>query len=150
MAKNSDSVAHFFGGADPGLDEPVNLSLENDEDTDESSGSADGEIAVDVFQTDSHVVIVSPIAGVRPEDIEIAATDDTITISGERATEHSTRDHDVVMQEIYWGAFQRSISLPVPCMVDKATAAVKHGVLTVKVPKASKAKKHVIKVKPSE
>lgn len=140
----SDSVSPFFGGMDPAVDEAVNLSLET---SDDETGSVEGEIAVDVFQTDNHVVIVSPIAGVAPDDIEISYTDDSLTISGERQSSHTTEDHHVVTQEIYWGSFERTIHLPIPCVVDKTVATCEHGVLTLKVPKASKAKKGVIKVK---
>ena len=146
MAKNSDSVSHFFGGAND-LDEAVNLTLETPE---AELASLEGEIAVDVYQTDTHVIIVSPIAGVLPENIEISANDDTITISGERKSEHTTKGHNSITQEIYWGAFERTVALPVPCLVDKAVASCKHGILTVKVPKASTAKKRKIKVKAAE
>lgn len=145
MAKKSDSVAHFFGGTDPGVQEEVNLTLDATED--ESVEELEGEIAVDVYQTDSDVIIVSPIAGVDPELIDISATEDTITIDGERKSEHTTATNDVIMQEIYWGTFSRTVSLPVPCVVDKASASFKHGVLVINVPKAGKAKKRTIKVK---
>src|SRR5689334_11550930 len=110
MADNSDSVAHFFGGTDAAYDEPVNLTLDAPE---EDVETLEGEIAVDVFQTDTHVLIVSPIAGVRPEDIQISATDDTITIAGERKSEHKIQEEHLIVQEIYWGAFERTVTLPV-------------------------------------
>lgn len=149
MAKqNDDSVAHFFGGgANAGSTDDLNLSLEPTDTDEELETTLEGEIAVDVFQTDGEVVIVSPIAGVDPADIEISATDDAITISGERQASHSTSEHDMVTQEIYWGAFSRTVTLPVPCAVDKAAASFKHGILTVSVPKTAKEKKRVIKVK---
>ena len=146
--QNDDSVAHFFGGgASTGSDDELNLSLEPTETDEELEPNLEGEIAVDVYQTDNHVVIVSPIAGVDPADIEIGATDDTITISGERQGEHTSQGHNLVTQEIYWGAFSRTVTLPVPCAVDKASAAFKHGILTVSIPKTGKEKKRVIKVK---
>lgn len=147
MAKKksgSDSVAHFFGGTNDDVPETTEQPLEESADL---SANLEGEIAVDVYQTDNHVVIVSPIAGVQPEDIEISAADDTLTISGERKAEHTTSEENVLTQEIYWGAFSRTVMLPVPCVVDKASASFKNGVLTVRIPKSSKAKKKVIRVK---
>lgn len=147
MAKNSDSVAHFFGGTDPGLDEPVNLTLETTEIEDEVA-SLEGEIALDMYQTDTHVIIVSPIAGVAGEDIDISYTDEAITIAGERKSAFDLPDEQTVAQEIYWGSFERTISLPTTCLVDKTVATHVDGVLVLKVPKAGKAKRGTIKVKP--
>jgi HSP20 family protein len=146
MAKNEDGVAHFFGGTDPGATEDLNLTLDDDS----TPGDPDGEIALDVYQTENDVVVVAPIAGVDPDDIEIAATDDTLTIAGERKAEHLESLDDVFTQEIYWGAFSRTVSISVPCLMDKASASFKHGILTVSIPKASKAKKRLIKVKTAE
>ncbi len=155
MAKKSDSVAHFFGGTDPVVADELNLSLETAPDQpedlgDDSDNDELGEIAVDVYQTDSHVVIVSPVAGVHPDQIEITGDEDSVTISGERIAEHLKQGNNVVEQEIYWGAFSRLVQLPVACVVEKATASYKHGVLTVQLPKSSKAKKKVIKVQATE
>lgn len=150
MAKKDDSVTHFFGGTDTAATDQLNVSLDTP-DAEEDTSALEGEIAVDVYQDSAHVVVISPIAGVRPEKIEISADDDTITISGERGAEHLTEQNHVIIQEIYWGTFSRSVTLPVPCLVDKAVATFKHGVLTVTIPKvAAKAKKRVIKVKPAE
>lgn len=146
--KEDDSIAHFFGGTDDVgeelLDGPV---TEPADETDDLATNLEGEIAVDVYQTPTHVVIVSPIAGVDPDNIEITSLDDSITITGERTGEHTSDEKNVFTQEIYWGAFSRTVVLPVPCLVDKASASFKHGVLTVKIPKTSKAKKKTIKVK---
>lgn len=149
--KKGDSVAHFFGGTDAGSDDSLNLTLDPTEELAETAAAAlEGEIAIDAYQTDSEVVVVSPIAGVDPAQIEITATDDELTISGERAATHITAGHDLFAEEIYWGAFSRSVRLPVPCEVEKAEADYKHGVLKITIPKASKAKKRVIKVKKVE
>lgn len=147
--QNDDAIAHFFGGT--GAADDTDFSLDTPEQV-TVSGETDeeGEIAVDVYQTDTQVVVVSPLAGVDPNEIEIAAGDDSVTISGERKAEHTEQSENVFTQEIYWGSFSRTVELPVPCDIDKAAASFKHGVLTVKIPKAGKAKKLVIKVKTTE
>lgn len=154
---NDDAIAHFFGGTgapagrshepnrDFSLDTPETSPFAAADETDD-----DGEIAVDVYQTETDVVIMTPLAGVKPEDIEISGDDDSITITGERKAEHKERTENFSVQEIYWGSFSRTVTLPAPCDVDKAAASFKHGVLTVKVPKTGKAKKRVIKVKTDE
>ncbi len=126
---------------------PEPFAVRTDEAGEESAG---GEIAVDVHETDDSIVIVSPIAGVDPADVEIAADDDSVTISGERRSENHVKSKNAVVQEIYWGKFSRIVELPVGAEVDKAKAAFKHGVLTVTIPKSGKAKKRTIKVKTVE
>lgn len=152
MAPSDDPVAHFFGGRNdaptqPVATEPDPFNLEAEADAGEG---LEGEIAVDVYQTDQNVVIVSPIAGVDPSQIEITAGEDTVTISGQRNAEHLKRSENMITQEIYWGAFERTVKLPVPCEVEHASAACKQGVLTVTIPKSSKARKKTIKVKSAE
>lgn len=167
LVSKDDDIARFFGGnaaaaagaadasgtdspaAEPDftLDPPI--VVPSDEEAAarvEAEEEADGEIAVDVYQTESDVVVVSPIAGVTVA--EVAFTDDSVTIAGERTGKHLEQTEDVLVQEIFWGSFSRTVTLPVPCDVDKATHSFKDGVLTVTIPKVvSKAKKRVIKVK---
>jgi HSP20 family protein len=148
--KDSDSVAHFFGNSATDDDE-FNLTLESSADETPAPGThLEGEVAVDVYQTEGDVVIVSPIAGVDPDDIEIDATDDTVTITGIRTADHVREEQNLITQEIYWGPFSRAVELPAPCEVDKAEADFKHGILTITIPKTAKARKRTIKVKKSE
>jgi HSP20 family protein len=151
MAQTDDqSASPFFGTTQP---EPVTETPEPFAQRVEEAVSeeqAGGEIAVDVHETDDAVIIVSPIAGVNPENVEISADDDSVTISGERRAEHSSRSKNTLLQEIYWGKFSRTIALPAGAEVEKAKATFKHGVLTVTIPKTGKAKKRTIKVKTVE
>ncbi|MDP9212122.1 MAG: Hsp20/alpha crystallin family protein [bacterium] len=146
-APDDQTVSPFFGTLTDRTDAPTPSAEAPDEDDDTSAG---GEIAVDVHETDDAIIIVSPIAGVDPENVTIAADDDSITISGERKTAHEARSQNTHVQEIYWGRFSRTVTLPVPCEVDKAQATFKHGILAVEVPKSRKAKKRTIKVKTVE
>src|SRR5579872_1820945 len=71
-----------------------------------------GELSVDVYQTPTHIIIKAMIAGVKPEDLDVSITRDMVTIRGrrERATEGG--NGDFFFQELYWGAFARTIVLP--------------------------------------
>ena len=107
----------------------------------------EGQLTVDVYQTSSDIVIKAPIAGVEPEDVEISITDDVLNIKGERKEESKITRENYYTQECYWGAFSRSIILPVPVLTEKAQATFKNGVLTITVPKAERIKTKNIKVK---
>jgi HSP20 family protein len=95
----------------------------------------DGQLAVDVYQTKDSVVIKAPIAGVKADDIDISISEDVITLRGERKEETEVDREHYYVQECYWGSFSRSVILPTSCVAEKATAALKDGVLTVAIPK---------------
>jgi len=109
--------------------------------------TAEGQLSVDVFQTKDSLIIKSTIAGVKPEDIDIAIDNDMITIRGSRKYEEEVKEDDYFYQECYWGSFSRSIVLPMEVKGDEAEAALKNGVLTITLPKMKKNKSVAIKVK---
>ena len=107
-----------------------------------------GQLAVDVYQTPDDIVIKSTIAGVRPEDIDVTVNNDMVTIRGKREKDHQVVDEDYFYRECYWGGFSRSIILPCDVRSDRIKASMKNGVLTVVLPKATKANKvTVVRVK---
>lgn len=107
----------------------------------------EGQLSIDVFQTPSEIVVKSTIAGVKPEDIDIAINNDMLTIRGKREMEKKIKEENYLYRECYWGSFSRSIILPVEIEADKIKAELENGVLTVIMPKAKSAKEISIKVK---
>ena len=107
----------------------------------------EGELTVDVYQTAENIVIKAMIAGVRPEDLDISITRDMVTIKGRREEEKNIRDEDYFAQELYWGAFSRTITLPSEVDVDESEAVEKHGLLILKLPKLDKKRQSKLKVK---
>ena len=106
-----------------------------------------GQLAIDAYQTDDAVVIKAPIAGVNPEDLDIAITDDMVTIKGERHTLDTVTRENYFVQECYWGSFARSYVLPTSVDADKATAESKNGILVITIPKLSKARARRLTIK---
>lgn len=109
----------------------------------------EGQLAVDVFQTEEDLVIQSTIAGVRGDDLDIAIEGDKVTIRGKR--EKPTKDEKInyFYQECYWGPFSREIILPVEIDPTRATALFKEGVLIIRMPKIEREKKRKITVRHS-
>lgn len=100
----------------------------------------EGQLSVDVFQTDDAIVVKSTIAGVHPDDLELFLNRDMLTIKGERALEDKVADKDFFIRECYWGRFSRTIILPSDVRADEAKASLKDGVLTIVLPKAEHAR----------
>ena len=106
----------------------------------------EGELAIDVYQTETDLVIQSAIAGVRPEFLDISIERDIITIKGVREKPFE-ESGDYFTQECYWGPFSREVILPVEVDPDRAEATMREGILTIRIPKILREKKRIIKVK---
>jgi len=107
----------------------------------------DAELSIDMYQTDSHIIIKTLIAGVRPEDIEVSITRDMVIVKGKREGERHIEDGDYFHKELYWGSFSRKILLPQEVEVDESEAVDRHGLLILKLPKIDKTRQTRIKVK---
>lgn len=106
----------------------------------------EGELAVDLYETAKEIVIKAPIAGVNPGEIDITITDDMVMIRGERKEEREVEENAYQLKECYWGAFSRTVNLPVKGLPDEAKADFNNGILTVKIPKAEVNKLRKLKV----
>jgi len=107
----------------------------------------EGQLNIDMYQTKDNVIIKSTIAGVRPEDIDIAVANDMVTIKGARKKEETIAQDDYFYQECYWGNFSRSVIIPIDIDSENIEADLKDGILTIIIPKAAKAKTKKVKVK---
>jgi HSP20 family protein len=124
-------------------DKPAtSVVVDNDENDD-----SEGQLTIDVYQTDDEVIIKSTIAGVKPEDLDVSINNDMVTIKGERKQEDEISMDNYYYQECYWGLFSRSVILPVEIIADKAEATMKNGILTLKLPKADTTKTRKIQVR---
>lgn len=113
----------------------------------ESQESNEGQLTIDVYQTDNDIVIKSTIAGVKPEDLDVSINNDMITIRGERKQDEQVPEENYYYQECYWGGFSRSVILPVDILPDKVEASMKNGILTIRMPKADTTRTKKIQVR---
>lgn len=107
----------------------------------------EGELTVDIFDDGDNIVVQAIVGGVKPEDVDVQVTDDMLTIRGKRSRFHETRDDNFFYRELYWGAFSRSVVLPVEVISDEAEATVKNGLLTIKLPKRDRNKAQKLRIK---
>lgn len=109
--------------------------------------TTEGELTVDVYQTGDSIVIQAMVAGVASEDLSVSVTREMVTIRGKREAPKGISSEDYFFQELYWGAFSRTILLPAEIETEETEATEKHGLLTIKLPKIDKGKTQTIKVK---
>lgn len=89
------------------------------------------------------------VPGLAPEDLDIQATQDTITISGERRSQSKQEGNGSVRSEFRYGKFQRVLSLPVPIQPQQVKAEYGDGILNLTLPKAEEAKATPVQIKAS-
>lgn len=107
----------------------------------------EAELTVDLYQTPTDIIVKTMVAGVHPENLTIITTRDMITIKGKREETHSIDDQNYFVQELYWGSFSRTISLPEEVDPEQAEAIEKHGLLIIKLPKLDKNRETKLKIK---
>lgn len=107
----------------------------------------EGQLAVDVYATPSMFVIESVIAGVKSEDIDVAITIDSVTISGKRTKDDRDSEREYLCQECFWGKFSRTIILPSEIDSEHAIASFKNGILRVTLHKILRDKPKKLKIR---
>jgi HSP20 family protein len=103
-------------------------------------------LAVDMWETDDNVVVKTAIPGLKPEDIDLSVTGDTLTIRAETKEEEEIKRENYLRRERRYGSLCRSIALPGGLETDKAEADYSDGILTLTFPKAEEIKPKSIKV----
>jgi HSP20 family protein len=108
-------------------------------------------LAVDVLETPEAFVLTASVPGVKAEDVSITVLGNTVRLSGERREEiEEQRDGEGrrwLIRERHFGAFDRSVELPMAIKADDASAEFSDGVLKVTLPKADEAKPRTITVR---
>ena len=142
--------SHHFGEDDDDLTVAENMPDEQEDEWDsgDDNGSAqDGELPVDMYQTDDAIVIRALVAGVSPSELEISITRDMVTLRGVREEFQEAHDDNYFHRELFWGSFSRTLLLPEEVAIDEAEAQEKHGMLEIKLPKLDKHRTTQLKVR---
>ena len=90
---------------------------------------------VDVYETDTDVVVKMELAGVSRESISVTVEGDLIRLAGERRDTQAGGQRVYHQLEISYGSFQRSLRLPAPVASDQATAKYDQGFLIITLPR---------------
>ena len=110
----------------------------------------EGQLAVDVFQTNSEFCVRAPIAGVKPENIDVSVENEMLVIKGERKEVEEEVGKNYFYQECYWGSFSRQIILPEDVDTSRIKASLSKGILTVRIPRVKRIKKKKVAVQTEE
>jgi HSP20 family protein len=97
-------------------------------------GTAIG-LRLDQREDEWQYVVQAIVPGLRPQDIELSLTPDSLTISVESRRELSSGRHGTIRVERYAGSHLRTIHFRHALDLDAACAVLSAGVLTVTLPK---------------
>jgi HSP20 family protein len=102
--------------------------------------------AMDLVETDDHFVLRADLPGMGEDDVKIEFEDGTLTVSGERKSEHESKSEGYHRVERAFGAFSRSLTLPQGIDPEAVTASFDRGVLEVSIPKPEERKPRRIEI----
>jgi len=104
-----------------------------------SEEAGDGQqmgIPLDVYETDTEVVVKAEVPGIKKEDIEINFQDNMLTIRGQSKEESEVKEEGYYRKELRTGSFYRAVRLPAEVKQDEIKATCDNGVCTIRAPKA--------------
>ena len=107
----------------------------------------EAQLTVDVYASPSDIIIKTMVAGVKPDDLDVSISRDSVTIRGKRVEDRTVASEEYFHRELYWGSFARTISLPEEINVDEAEATEKYGMLILRLPKLDKNRQTKLRVK---
>lgn len=108
--------------------------------------SQEGQLAVDIFQSEHEMIIVCPIAGCEKSEVKVAIQDDVLTIRGERKPVKILEGKSPLVKELFWGSFSRSIVLPDHIDRKNIQARFHEHLLIVTIPKTEDFKTRIIHI----
>lgn len=92
--------------------------------------------AVDVYETDTEIVVKAELPGVKKEDIDLTIEEDRLLLTGESRHEEKVDEEGYHRRELHYGSFRRVVPLPAAVKQDEIAASFDNGVLTIRAPKA--------------
>jgi HSP20 family protein len=96
--------------------------------------------AINLTEDKDKYIIRAELPGILAEELDIQATGNNLSISGERKIEAEKDNVRYHRREREAGKFSRAISLPGDIDAEGVSASLVNGILKISVPKAEKAK----------
>ena len=119
---------------------------------------------LDIRETEREFVVEAASPGIKPDELQISVTGDTLTILAEHKAEEEEKDvpeidetdsgivklaNQLIIEayhrgaadihvEPYLGEMRRTVRLPITVDAENIAATYEHGILTVHLPKAEK------------
>jgi HSP20 family protein len=99
---------------------------------------------IEVAKTGKEIKVIAELPGLDEKDVRVELSNHVLTIDGEKKSE--IEEHNRWFSERYHGHFERRIPLDWDVDEDKVGASFRNGVLTVTLPKSTKAQEHTKRI----
>lgn len=100
----------------------------------------------DVSEENGNFLVQVEVPGVKAENLNVEILDDAVIVRGETREEKTEEKRDIYRRECHVGSVYRRIPLPGIIKTEGATAELKHGILSLKLPKIEEKKGRKIPV----
>ncbi|MFN8644664.1 MAG: Hsp20/alpha crystallin family protein [Candidatus Binatia bacterium] len=104
--------------------------------------------AVDAFRARDGIIVIAELPGVEHDDVQVSVDGDRLRIAGSRRPPQLA-DADPQRLEIDYGPFERLVALPPDSDGERITADLRHGLLTVRIPRRASARRVTVRVVPA-
>lgn len=111
-----------------------------------TAGSSSRGFPIDVAESDTHYIVSADVPGVNSDGVDITVEDNVLTISAQERKANGQGGLNYLHRERWLGFTNRAVSLPRAANADKIEAALKDGVLTVKIEKLPEKQTRKVKV----
>lgn len=101
---------------------------------------------VDIFENDQGITMLADLPGVSNDRLNLQVDKDTLKITGD-ASIGATQGMEPLWAEIRSTRYERAFTLSTELDAENITAAMKNGVLTVKIPKRPEVQPRKIQVR---
>jgi HSP20 family protein len=101
---------------------------------------------IDVVERDDEIEVCAAVSGFSKKDLDVSATDNTVTIRGSKKSESEEEKGDYFRREIHAEDFMRTVRLPALVDDTKAKAIIKDGMLKLTLPKIEKTERHSLTI----
>ena len=92
--------------------------------------------AIELRSSSDESVLVAELPGVKKEELKLHVENGTLTLSGNRSEHAVPENSRWLRNELWHGAFSRTIELPHDVNAEKIVATLENGILRVQLPKA--------------
>ncbi len=108
--------------------------------SDEPSATTSWSPAVDIYETDSEIMVQAELPGIDRKDIALQLENNVLTLKGDRRFEKETKQENYHRIERSYGGFSRAFSIPTIVDEEKIRADYRDGILKIALPKKEQVK----------
>ena len=114
--------------------------------SDEPASTTTWSPAVDIFETESEIVVKAEVPGMERKDITLNLENNVLTLRGERRFLKEAKEENYHRIERSYGGFSRAFSIPATVDEEKIRADYQDGVLKIVLPKKEPLRPKQIKI----